>query len=62
MLRNSKYKFDYVETGALLNGSLFELMGNQLRWKSGFILANEDLSDTLEYVDLQGRPLNPEEV
>ena len=57
-----KYETDYIETGLELDGPLFELMGNKLRWSAGLQIAKEDVSFSEENFNLQGEPVNADDV
>ena len=48
-----KYKTEYVDAGVELDGPLFELMGNKLRWSAGLQVAKEDVSSSEENFNLQ---------
>ena len=57
-----KYESDYVEAGLALDGPLFELMGNKLRWSAGLQVAKEDVSSSEENFNLQGERVNADDV
>ena len=57
-----KNEIDYIEAGLALDGPLFELMGNKLRWSAGLQVAEEDRSNAREYFNLQGEPVDAEDV
>ena len=57
-----KYETDYVEAGVELDGPLFELMGNKLRWSAGLQIAKEDVSSSEEYFNLNGETVNVDDV
>ncbi len=57
-----KFETDYIEGGMELDGPLFELMGNRLRWSAGLQVAKEDMSNANEYFNLRGEPVPAEDV
>ena len=57
-----KYESDYVEAGLALDGPLFELIGNKLRWSAGLQVAKEDVSSSEENFNLQGERVNADDV
>ena len=57
-----KYETEYIEAGVALDGPLFELMGNKLRWSAGLQVAEEDISNAQEYFNLRGEPVSAEDV
>jgi len=57
-----KYETDYVEAGVELDGPLLELMGNKLRWSAGLHIAKEDVDSSEEYFNLDGEPVNADDV
>ena len=60
----SKYKSETenVDAGVELDGPLFELMGNKLHWSAGLQVAKEDVSSYEKYSDLQGDPVDADDV
>ena len=57
-----KNEIDYVEAGVALDGPLLGLMGNELRWSAGLQVAKEDKSNSKEYFNLQGEPVDVDDV
>lgn len=57
-----KYETDYAEAGVELDGPLFELIGNKLRWSAGLQVAKEDVDSSREYSNLRGEPVESENV
>lgn len=57
-----KEETDYVEAGVELDGPLFELMGNKLRWSAGLHIAKEDVDSSKKYFNLNGEAVNAEDV
>ena len=57
-----KYTTEYVDAGVELDGPLFELMGNKLRWSAGLQVAKEDISSTEENFNLSGEPVDADDV
>ena len=62
MRSEEKYKTEYVDAGVELDGPLFELMGNKLRWSAGLQVAKEDISSSEENFNLSGEPVNADDV
>lgn len=57
-----KGKTDYVDAGVELDGPLFELMGNKIRWSAGLQVAKEDISFSEENFNLSGEPVDADHV
>ena len=57
-----KYKTDYVDAGVELDGPLFELMGNKLRWSAGLQVAKEDINSSEENFNLSGESVDADDV
>lgn len=57
-----KYKDEHLEAGVALDGPLFELMGNKLRWSAGLQIAKIEVSRSREYFNLRGEPVNADDV
>ena len=57
-----KYTTEYVDAGVELDGPLFEFMGNKLRWSAGLQVAQEDISFSEENFNLDGEPVNADDV
>ncbi len=53
---------DYVEAGVELDGPLFELMGNKLRWRAGLTVAEEEISIDDRYFNLSGEHVHEDDV
>lgn len=53
---------EYVDAGVELDGPLFELMGNKLRWSAGLQVAKEDISFSEENFNLSGEPVDADDV
>ncbi len=58
----SKYKDEHLEAGVALDGPLLELMGNKLRWSAGLQVAKVETSNSREYFNLRGEPVNADDV
>ncbi len=57
-----KRKTEYVDAGVELDGPLFELMGNKLRWSAGLQIAKEDIDSSEENFNLSGEPVDADDV
>ena len=58
-----KYEDEHLEAGMGLDGSLFELMGNKLRWSAGLQIAKSEVSSSKEYFNLSnGEPVDADDV
>lgn len=57
-----KYEDEHLEAGVSLDGSLFELMGNKLRWSTGLQIAKIEASSSREYFNLSGEPVDADDV
>ena len=53
---------EYVDAGVELDGPLFELMGNKLRWSAGLQVAKEDINFSEENFNLSGEPVDADDV
>ena len=57
-----KSETDYIEAGVALDGPLFEFRGNKLHWSAGLQVAEEDVSNSMEYFNLRGEPVDADDV
>lgn len=57
-----RYTTEYVDAGVELDGPLFELMGNKLRWSAGLQVAKEDINSSEENFNLSGEPVDADDV
>lgn len=57
-----EYETDYLEAGVELDGPLFELMGNRLRWSAGLHVAKEEVDSSEKYFNLGGEPVDSDDV
>ena len=53
---------EYVDAGVELDGPLFELMGNKLRWSAGLQVAKEEVRSSEENFNLSGEPVDADDV
>ena len=57
-----KGKTDDVDAGVELDGPLFELMGNKIRWSAGLQVAKQDISFSEENFNLSGELVDADDV
>ncbi len=57
-----KYEDEHLEAGVSLDGPLFELMGNKLRWSTGLQIAKIEAGSSKEYFNLSGEPVDADDV
>ena len=60
--RDAKKEFRHIESVFIMDGPLFEVLGNRLDWLAGFQLSYNKQSDTYEYFNRHGRSVDPEDV
>ncbi len=62
VLSGYKYEDQSLEAGVTLDGELFELMGNKLRWGGGLQFAKAEAESYEKYFNLQGEPVDEDDV
>lgn len=62
VLSEFKYEDQHLEAGVTLDGPLFELMGNKLRWGAGLQLVKAEATSYEKYFNLQGESVSEDDV
>ena len=57
--RHVKKQFHHIESIVILDGPLFEILGNRLTWLAGYQLSYNKQRNTYEYLDRHDHPVDP---